>query len=248
MNGIDKINLRQDLTCATVILEHWVSVLEQMKKIQGNLADLPDDLQILKQQLNDLEENQNYYTNNLHNKTNQASKINSDSALRMLPHRLKHLEMQNSINNLERELPRLVFLEEKINNLIAQKEILEALQERIQNKTTNTYDAEFQQLKNNWEYLKFQGDSLNYRSVKPQKPFQAGQINKRNQTQRRRNPFKNVRNNSTSENLGIGLTLLFGLFLSWSIFNVFTSPSQMNPVIDATTIDAEHSLELEEEF
>ncbi|MBE9167200.1 hypothetical protein IQ238_06525 [Pleurocapsales cyanobacterium LEGE 06147] len=234
MNGIDKINLRQDLAGITIILEHWLPVLEQMDKIQENLGDLPDNLKILRQQLKELDRNSNQSTKSLRHGVSRAEKINSD--------RVRQLEMQTLIKNLEAELPRLVFLEEKINNLIALKEILEALRERVQNKITSTYDAEFQQLKYNLDRVRLKEESPRQSGARQQNLLGVHQVNNSNR-------FKKLFNNSTSENLGIGLTILFGFFLSWSIFNTFTSPNQINPEVDATVIDADTRWQkLEEEI
>jgi Fe2+ transport system protein B len=230
MKGTDKINLRQDLACITVVLEHWIPVLEQMEKIQANLGDLPGSLKVLRQQLNELDRNSNLSSKNSWNKVSNAEKINRD--------RLRHLEIQTLINNLEKEIPRLVFLEEKITNLIALKEIIEALQERVKNQITSSYDAEFQELKYHLEQARLQEENLRYSGVRRQNLPEVRQANKSNPTKGIRNHFKKIDSNSISENLGIGLTILFVFFLSWTIFNTVTSPNKINPEVDATVIDA----------
>ena len=108
--------IQRDLENLSVILEHWLPLLNQMQTIQENLCHLPIAIDNLDQ-----------YSNQINI---DKAQVNSNKAA--ISREISQLEISHKLgsllNSLDTELPLLVDLEEKINNLITLRKIIEVVQ------------------------------------------------------------------------------------------------------------------------
>ncbi len=116
-----KQNIEQhDVESLANILEDWLALIGQMQVIQENLSHIPEEIEILRQYLN--------------YELSQAE---------------VNIKMQSVLNSLEAQLPKLLTLEEKVNNSIALREIIEALQQKIKGDLDDNYEISFKKAKVN---------------------------------------------------------------------------------------------------
>lgn len=121
MSNEQEKQLKTAIDNLALILKLWVPVLTEIKKMNQALETLPNNLSLLQSQVHQL------------NQANTYIKQNS-----LPPERLEQirqlqgfeLNLQALTNNLDSELPQLAKLEEKIGNLIALRERVEAIQEQ----------------------------------------------------------------------------------------------------------------------
>lgn len=111
---------QQDLECLIIILDNWLPLLCQMQAIQDNLHSLPTEI-----------DNLNKFNNQA---TTELEKI-------FLTKKISSL-----LKVIDAEIPRLIRLEEKINNLIFAREVLEALQQKLNNNCDRKYELNFKQI------------------------------------------------------------------------------------------------------
>ena len=111
---------QQDIESLVIILENWLTLLCQMQTVQDNLYTLPTEINSLKKKC-DL--------------TNLSEK-------KLLSDRVASL-----LSSLDAEIPKLIKLEEKINNIVVLREILEALQQKLKNKPCHKYEQSFERAK-----------------------------------------------------------------------------------------------------
>ena len=212
INKVEHLSLQQQIESLTIILEHWLPVLEQMELIKNNLSDLPRELENIQQNLNDRNRKKFKHKNkesleniNVNKEVNEQKILNS--------------KLENILASLEAETPRLMLLEENINNLICLREVIEALQERIKIQSITNYSAEFQSIKNN----------------------------KQNPEQNKR--FKYLRHSwqnlghQTKFNRRMKLVFVFGLLLSWNLLSNFIYHQTVNQDIDNQVTNMEETLE-----
>ena len=109
---------QQDIESLVIILENWLTLLCQMQAVQDNLYTLPTEINSLKKKC-DL--------------TNLSEK-------KLLSDRVTSL-----LSSLDAEIPKLIKLEEKINNIVVLREILEALQQKLKNEPCHKYEQSFEQ-------------------------------------------------------------------------------------------------------
>lgn len=151
MKNLNHKSLQFQIENLIPILELWVSLLEETNKAKKNLEELPAHLEYLKEQTN-------------------AAKLNkSRISISSVSHPSKTDELESQkvdfiktlMSDLEAKLPQLITLDHKINNLVALRERLEALQERELEPIPNHLD-ELIRLQNNTDIVEKQ-DSYKYR-------------------------------------------------------------------------------------
>lgn len=121
-----KQNIEQhDVESLVNILEKWLALVGQMQVIQDNLSHIPDEIAILRQ-----------YSNCELSQAEVNTKI------------------QSVLKSVDVQLPRLLQLEEKVNNSIAQREIIEALEQKINGDRNNDYEISFKKEKLYRDHLK----------------------------------------------------------------------------------------------
>jgi hypothetical protein len=123
-------------------------VLEQLQNMQKCLEKLPIDLELLKQQLEQLDRAAYFYNSNCYEKHVAIRDKNlvvfqSDRTIT-----IGQIEptFYNSIERLEAAMPQLKKLEYKIGNLIVLRERIEALQEQIGIVPVCEYQSELKQV------------------------------------------------------------------------------------------------------
>lgn len=175
-----------------VIVENWIPLLFQMEGIQKNINQIYSEIDSLKGEIDRANIDSN--TPN----TNIFSQVNSD---RQLSQAELDQKMQLLLKNLESELSRLPHLKTKINNLMAQKESIEALQEQLTKNCVPSYAVEFET------------ESSNY----AQKFQRLVTLKKAEKGQKNRQKFQNIKQkavNFLSKNvvlsLGLGISAIIG--------------------------------------
>ncbi|MDJ0636558.1 MAG: hypothetical protein QNJ34_25495 [Xenococcaceae cyanobacterium MO_188.B29] len=136
MNETASLNLQQQLESLSLILEHWLPVLEQMELIEKNIEDLPYELETIRQGI--LSYNKSKEKSDDHSWLSSVAFQQSANKEKIL-----YLKLQQILESLDDEIPNLLFLEEKIKNIVCLREVTEALQEHIHNKSTTNYLPDF---------------------------------------------------------------------------------------------------------
>ena len=108
---------QQDIESLVIILENWLTLLCQMQTVQDNLYTLPTEINSLKKKCD----------------------LNNLSEKKLLSDRVAFL-----LSSLDAEIPKLIKLEKKINNIIVLREVLEALQQKLKNKPCHKYEQSFE--------------------------------------------------------------------------------------------------------
>lgn len=145
MNPTRNEILQQNINSLSIIIKNWLLVLEQLEILQSDLESVPLELEILQKQLEQLEAHQKFiqhnsvsaitFKNNSEEFTsfecnrNQAERFQSASSLSQ--HQQIYRRMLILLESFDHSMANWIVLEEKIANLIALREIIEALQERI---------------------------------------------------------------------------------------------------------------------
>jgi predicted nucleic acid-binding Zn-ribbon protein len=121
-NGQNK-QLQTAIDNLALILQLWVPVLEEIKKMNQTLESLPNNLSILQDRINKFNQANTYI---------QKTTLSQESLKQI--ERLQGVETQLQFltNNLDGEIPQLLKIEKQIGNLIALRERVEALQEQCQ--------------------------------------------------------------------------------------------------------------------
>ncbi len=123
MNNEQDKQLQTALDNLALILNLWIPVLAEIKKMNQALETLPNNLSLLQSQVNKLNQA------NVHIKKNPLPPERLEQIRQLQGFELK---LQALTNNLDGKLPQLVKLEEQIGNLIVLRERVEALQEQCQ--------------------------------------------------------------------------------------------------------------------
>ena len=118
MKNLNHKSLQFQIENLIPILELWIALLEETHKTQRNLEELPAHLEYLKQQINVVKLNKSRASASHQPKISEFESQEVDFKLKTL------------LNNLEAKLPQLITMDKKINDLVALRERLEALQER----------------------------------------------------------------------------------------------------------------------
>ena len=208
MNKVERLTLQQQIESLTIILEHWLPVLEQMELIKSNLENLPTELEKIQQNLNNQKRKQ---TKSKNEELSGMIAFNKEANTQ----KMLNLKLKNILTSLDAETPRLIRLGENINNLVCLREIIEALQERIEIQSNNDDDAGFQlrekkEQNNIFKYIRHSWQNLS---------------------------------NQTKFNRKIKLTLVFGLLLSWNLLSNFIYTQTVNKNIDNKVTNMETRLE-----
>ena len=216
MNETTSLSFQQQLESLSLILEHWLPVLEEMELIERNIQDLPDELETIRQYI------QSY--NQIQGKNDEHSWLGSISFQQSTnKEKVLYLKLQHILASLDEEIPHLLFLEEKIKNLICLREVTEALQEHIRNQANTSYHLNVSDVKNT-------------KQIKEQK-------NKPN------NIFSFLRSfwqniiNTKRFNKRMKFILFFGLILVWNIFSNFMYAHVVDKNFDTQVTNMEHRLE-----
>ena len=214
INKVEHLSLQQQIESLTIVLEHWLPVLEQMELIKNNLSDLPKELENIQQNLNDQNRKKAKNKDLLEN-VNGNKEVNERKIL--------NSKLENILARLEAETPRLMLLEENINNLICLREVIEALQERIKIQSITNYSSEFKSIKN---YAQNQEQNKRFKYL--------------------RRSWQNL-GNQTKFNRRIKLVFVFGLLLGWNLLSNFIYNQTINQNIDNQVTNMEKPLEKMEE-
>lgn len=212
MNKVERLTLQQQIESLTIVLEHWLPVLEQMELIKSNLENLPTELEKIQQNLNTQKRKQAKSKNE---ELSGTISVNKDANNQ----KILYSKLKNILGSLEAETPRLILLGENIDDLVCLREIIEALQERIEIQSNNDYGAEFQSIKGK-EQKEEQNNIFRYIS----------------------HSWQNLRN-QTKVNHKIKLTLVFGLLLSWNLLSNFIYTQTVNKNVDNQVTNMKNRLE-----
>lgn len=118
MNNIQSAGLQIALENLNNILDLWIPVLDELKKVKQEIEQLPNNVSYVKGKINLL---QLEFSLKEQNEQRQAI-----AKFENLAPKLQVLS-----DNLTLELPQLLEIEKKIGNLIALRERIEALQESL---------------------------------------------------------------------------------------------------------------------
>ena len=136
MNETTSLNFQQQLESISLILEHWLPVLEEMELIEKNIEYLPNELEKIRKYI--------HIYNQSKDRSSGRNQLDSFAFQQSAnKERILYLKLQHILKSLDEEIPHLMFLEEKIKNVICLREVTEALQEHIQTKSTASYLPDF---------------------------------------------------------------------------------------------------------
>ncbi|MDJ0691522.1 MAG: hypothetical protein QNJ41_23840 [Xenococcaceae cyanobacterium MO_188.B32] len=216
MNETTSLSFQQQLESLSLILEHWLPVLEEMELIERNIQDLPDELETIRQYIQSY--NQSQAKNDEHSWLGSISFQQSTNKEKVL-----YLKLQHILASLDEEIPHLLFLEEKIKNLICLREVTEALQEHIRNQANTSYHLNVSDVKNTKQ--------IKEHNNKPNNIFSFI-----------RSFWQNIIN-SKRFNKRMKFILFFGLILVWNIFSNFMYAHVVDKSFDTQVTNMEHRLE-----
>ena len=216
MNETTSLSFQQQLESLSLILEHWLPVLEEMELIERNIQDLPDELETIRQYIQSY--NQSQAKNDEYSWLGSIAEKRSANREKIL-----YLKLQHILASLDEEIPHLLFLEEKIKNIICLREVTEALQEHIRTQSNTSYDPNFSVIKNS--------KPINEQTKKPQGMFSS-----------LRSLWQNIINPKRF-NKRMKFILFFGLILVWNIFSNFMYAHVADKNFDAQVKNMEHRLE-----
>ena len=209
----DDFTLQQKIENLTNILDHWVPVLEQMELIKNNLKQLPNELEKIQQ--------------NIHVENRQQARRSNQKVLSLIAisqeinnQKILNSRLQSILASLEAETPRLILLGENISDLVCLREIIEALQERLEIKTTDDYEAEFYSFPEKKEQEPKQNKILGYLG----------------------HSWHNIIN-QTKSNRKIKFALVFGLLLGWNLLGTFIYKQAVDRNDEHQVINMENSQE-----
>ena len=216
MNETTSLSFQQQLESLSLILEHWLPVLEEMELIERNIQDLPKELETIRQYIQSY--NQSQAKDDEHSWLSSIAFQNSANQEKIL-----YLKLQHILASLDEEIPHLLFLEEKIKNLICLREVTEALQEHIRTQSNTSHHPDLLVVKN------------------------SKKIQEQNQKSNSR--FSSLRSfwqnliNSKRFNKRMKFILFFGLILIWNIFSNFMYAHVVDKNFDTQVTNMEHRLE-----
>lgn len=216
MNETTSLSFQQQLESLSLILEHWLPVLEEMELIERNIQDLPKELETIRQYIQSY--NQSQAKDDEHGWLGSIAFQNSANKEKIL-----YLKLQHILASLDEEIPHLLFLEEKIKNLICLREVTEALQEHIRTQSNTSHHPDLLVVKN------------------------SKKIQEQNQKSNSR--FSSLRSfwqnliNSKRFNKRMKFILFFGLILIWNIFSNFMYAHVVDKNFDTQVTNMEHRLE-----
>ena len=222
MNETTSLSFQQQLESLSLILEHWLPVLEQMELIESNIQDLPSELETIRQYIQSYDRDR--AKNEAHSWLGSTAFQRSTNKEQIL-----YLKLQHILASLDEEIPHLLFLDEKIKNLVCLREVTEALQENIrtQYNTNNTsYHPGLSVIK--------QTKQTKEPSKKPNKP---------------NNIFHSLRSfwqnltNPKRFNKRMKFILFFGLILVWNIFSNYMYAHVVDRDFDTQVTNMGHRLE-----
>ncbi|GAB4226121.1 MAG: hypothetical protein Kow0049_04800 [Stanieria sp.] len=211
MNQTQNEILQQNLNTLTIIIRHWLLILEQLEILQSDLESVPLELEILQKQLEQLEAHQKF----IQPKSVKAIALEKGSEDFIVgdlnqPEHFKnrasssqyqqiYWRMETLLESFDHSMANWIILEEKIANLIALREIIEALQERIYDNMPSDLTEEL--LKLNHVH---------------QIPTQSNPPKLHNQQHSRWRNYAVKICNFTSNKLAMSLIIL-GLFFGWGV-------------------------------
>ena len=216
MNETTSLSFQQQLESLSLILEHWLPVLEEMELIERNIQDLPAELETIRQYIQSY--NQAQANKDEHNWLVSLAEKRASNKERIL-----YLKLQHILASLDEEIPHLLFLEEKIKNLICLREVTEALQEHIKNQSHSDYQPDLSVSKNTKKINEIPQKTKG--KMVPLRPFWQNPIN----TKRFNKRMKFV--------------LFFVLILVWNIFSNFMYAHVADKNFNTQVTNMEHRLE-----
>ncbi|AFZ36475.1 hypothetical protein Sta7437_2956 [Stanieria cyanosphaera PCC 7437] len=214
MNQTQNEILQQNLNTLTIIIRHWLLILEQLEILQSDLENVPLELEILQQQLEQLESYQRFIGHNSVDKYTPNKSRNQEelfkAASSLSQHQQIYGRMQTLLESFDHSMIHWIALEEKVANLIALREVIEALQERIYDHMPSDFGEELLKL-NQVHQIPTQS--------KPSK------LNERGDSRWRKYVVKI--GNFTSNKLAMSLIIL-GLFFGWGITDYILNKENLN--------------------
>jgi DNA repair exonuclease SbcCD ATPase subunit len=130
MENHSKDQLQKALENLNLILEMWIPVLHEIKNMNRQLDTLPANVSLLQEKISLLNQA------SLHAPKNAIAPERSQQIQRIQAIEPK---LQILMNSLGTEITQLHDLEQKIGNLIALRERIEALQEQYQTNSTPSF-------------------------------------------------------------------------------------------------------------
>ena len=153
MKNLRQNNLQLQIKNLIPIVEIWIAFLEETKKTQGNLEELPASLEYLKQI-------ENYELKKYHTSTGNPQKDGEPGISQET-----EIKIQQLISNLQANLPHLIVMKQKINGLAALQERLEALQARELKVVPDYLDELIRLQKNKFDTAKQEGYKPKWRQI-----------------------------------------------------------------------------------
>lgn len=216
MNKTAHLSFEQQLESLSLILERWIPILEEMESIEKNIEDLPYELEQVRQYIQDYTQNQE--------KNNSRSWLNSFNFKQSTnQEEILYLKLQSILASLDKEVPHLLFLEEKIKNVLCLREVTEALQERIKTQSSPNYLPDFSATENTKQFK--QSNKIYQGIFQPIRSFWQNLINPKRFNKRMKFVF------------------FFSLLLVWNIFSNFIYAHVIDNKLDVQISDMEHILE-----
>ncbi|BAU64675.1 hypothetical protein STA3757_20480 [Stanieria sp. NIES-3757] len=221
MNQTQNEILQQNLNTLTIIIRHWLLILEQLEILQSDLECVPVELEVLQKQLEQLEAHQRF----IQPKSIRAIalKKGSEEFISWDRNQQEHFKdkafssqyqqiywrMETLLTSFDHSMAHWSVLEEKIANLIALREIIEALQERIYDNMPSDFAEELLKLN--------QVHQISTQSNPPK-------FNDRQHSRWRDYAVKIC--DFTSNKLAMSLIIL-GLFFGWGVTEYLLNPKNI---------------------
>ncbi|MGK7948987.1 MAG: hypothetical protein AB4368_09335 [Xenococcaceae cyanobacterium] len=216
MNNTTHLSFEQQLESLSLILEHWLPVLEEMELIEKNIEDLPYELDKVRQCIHDRSKERE--------KNNERNWLNSVSLPRATDReQALYLKLENILSSLDREIPHLLFLEEKIKNVLCLREVTEALQEHIKAQASASYLVELEKNQKTKQFKQL---------PQPNRPIWQPLVS-----------FWHNLINPKRFNKKMKFVFFFGLILVWNIVSNFIYTQVVDNNLNNQVSNMEHRLE-----
>lgn len=218
MNNTTYLSFEQQLESLSLILEHWLPILEEMELIEKNIEDLPYELEKVRQYIQNNSKGKDKDKDDERHWFNSVDFQRSTNQEEILYHKL-----QDILASLDREIPHLLFLEEKIKNVLCLREVTEALQENIEVQASSRYLLDISDTQNK-QQLK-QSNKIYKGIFQPIISFWHNLINPKRFNRRMKFVF------------------FFGLILVWNIVSNMIYTHVVDRDFDSQVSTMEHRLE-----
>lgn len=229
MSDVSNQKLQKEIETLINIIQLWIPVLDQMKSMHHNLEALPNDLILLRQQLNYLIQldhlTETQREADAGGKPHQAITSTQKSDFNNIL--TAQEKLQKLISSLNGTFPQLLILERKISNLVALKEKLEAIQEKNQPYASlPNYEAEFSIVCQQKNYLA--SPPIKKVTTKPKPPASKPPA---------------VSNKNSQQNWILAITLSIGAMVTFSIVNMAAATANRESELNQRILELETRIE-----